>query len=120
MMNLDELPVGQGQKFEVSELPPETSAASSTSTLPLKERLKSKNPKVRFEATTDLLKEISEASSFAEYYPAVQKLLSDSHPGAQEKALDCLMILLDKKPPNVSDDELPCTCLLYTSPSPRD
>ena len=104
-MDLDELPVGKGQKFEIPELPPEA-PAETTTRLPLKERLKSKNPKIRFEAVNDLLKEIADATTFTDYYPKVQKLLSDTHPGAQEKALDCLLVLLDKCPPNTADDDL--------------
>eukprot|EP01022_Parablepharisma_sp_SALTPOND_P032949 TRINITY_DN878_c0_g1_i1.p1 TRINITY_DN878_c0_g1~~TRINITY_DN878_c0_g1_i1.p1 ORF type:complete len:2064 (+),score=290.39 TRINITY_DN878_c0_g1_i1:8288-14479(+) len=107
MMNFDEQPVGQHNKLDIPELPPE--APTESSTLPLRERLTSKNPKIRFEAACDLLKEFSEATesaAFTEHYPALAKLLSDTHPGAQEKALESLLVLLDKSPPAITDKEI--------------
>lgn len=103
-MDLDELPVGQHKK---TEFPPEFSSESPASTphFPLNERLKSKNSKMRFEVSCELLKEISEATEFNKYYSIVGKLLGVSHPGAQEKEIECLQILLDKNPPTLSDDD---------------
>jgi len=108
-MSFDDQPVGQHKKLDIPELPSDIfsneSPALSNNKGPLAERLKSKNMKCRFEAFTELAKLFSEATNsdpiFAEHYPFFQKYVADSHSGSQEKALEALIILIDKKPPPV-------------------
>eukprot|EP00826_Nyctotherus_ovalis_P031782 TRINITY_DN2552_c0_g5_i1.p1 TRINITY_DN2552_c0_g5~~TRINITY_DN2552_c0_g5_i1.p1 ORF type:complete len:557 (-),score=100.66 TRINITY_DN2552_c0_g5_i1:17-1687(-) len=100
MASFDEQPVGQPQAFDIPELLPEASAASN---LPLVERLVSKDSKVRFDAACELFDELKlglQTSVFTHgdleaYRSTIQKLLADSHPGVQEKSLECFQILLD-------------------------
>lgn len=100
MASFDEQPVGQPQAFDVPELLPEASAVSSLS---LVERLVSRDSKARFDAACELFDELRlglQTSVFTHqdleaYRSTVQKLLADSHPGVQEKALECFQVLLD-------------------------
>eukprot|EP00826_Nyctotherus_ovalis_P021120 TRINITY_DN16751_c0_g1_i2.p1 TRINITY_DN16751_c0_g1~~TRINITY_DN16751_c0_g1_i2.p1 ORF type:complete len:323 (+),score=85.47 TRINITY_DN16751_c0_g1_i2:174-1142(+) len=89
-MNLDEQAVGQHNTFEVPEHLSE--ANETTSMLPLQARIKAKNPKVRFEASCELARDAKRLNELEE--TTLIKLLADSHPGVQEKALDILSALL--------------------------
>ena len=101
MSSFDDQPVGQHQGFEIPELPPEESKEKE---IPLRERLLRKDSRIRFTASCELVEEIkikvenSELSNseLEEYQSTLQKLLEDSHPGIQEKSLDCLQVFLRK------------------------
>ena len=62
---------------------------------------------MRFEAASELLKEVTEDTTISTQYPIVCQLLSDSHPGVQEKALESLLILIPKcKIENVKEETI--------------
>ena len=108
-MSFDELPVGQQNKFNIPELPPDispqTSPAPSSNSGTLAERLKNKNIKTRLEAFTELLKLFMDAgnsdNTISEHYNKFSKYIADTHPGIQEKALESLLVLIGKSPPQI-------------------
>jgi len=101
-MDYDDKPVGQHTTLGVPEHLPESTDTNIIS-LPLDERLASKNSKTRFEAACELLKEIKEGKTNTDYTSYMHQLLLDSHPGVQEKALDILLALLELNP-LIADD----------------
>jgi len=78
----------------------EEATLTSKSSLSLLERSLSKNPKERFNAISDIVKLFSNSESdseiFTEYYEHFPRYLADSHSGAQEKAIEAFLILLNK------------------------
>jgi len=105
-MNIDDQVVGQHNKFEVPELVELNN--EMVSNIPLSERIKGKNPRIRFEAACELLKDTSKIYEFEENI--LVKLLADSHPGVQEKALDILFIFLQTNP-KIANEELITTLI---------
>lgn len=115
-MNFDDQPVGQHSKIEIPEQPPSLPSVSAAApSASISERLLSKNSKLRLEAATELLKKFSSATDsdplFTEHYPTLLHNIGDPHPGVQEKALDCLLLLLRKSPPRTDIPELLSTIL---------
>ena len=108
-MSFDDQPVGQHKKIDIPELPPDAPpqevAPAPEKVGSLTERLASKNPKIRLDAFTELLKLFTEAKEkepiFQEHYSHFIKYMSDSHPGAQEKAFEAFALLLQKCPPQI-------------------
>jgi hypothetical protein len=101
-MNFDEQPVGQHKAMEVAEHITEGEENSGKAAGPLSERVKSKNPKVRVDAMYELLDLLnsseSETEPFLTYSASFPKFLADKHPGVQEKAIDCFLVVAMKSP----------------------
>jgi len=100
MEAFNEQRVGLPQNFAVPEFLPDDAQPSH---LPLAERLSSKDSKVRFDATCELFEELKKGSETSistqkdleDYRSTLIKLLADTHPGVQEKSLDCFQILVN-------------------------
>jgi len=110
-MNIDDLPVGQHKGMDIPEfLPGEGPTADqppvSNLDIPLNDRLICKNAKQRLEAFTELMKLFTDKNfpdpELDPYIANFPKYLADSHPGAQEKALDTLLLFLTKCPPQTN------------------
>ncbi len=102
-MNIDDVPVGQHTALAVSELPPDESkpaAALEEKESPLPNRLLSKNSRQRLAAFTELLKLFADCpvDTLLDYLVSFPKYISDTHPGAQEKAVEALLLLLSRAP----------------------
>jgi len=103
-MNFDEQPVGQHKEMEVAEhiTEEEENSSKAKSVGPLSERIISKNPKVRVDAMNELLDLLNssepETEPFLTYCRSFPKFLADKHPGVQEKAIDCFLVLVGKSP----------------------
>jgi len=104
--NFDEVPVGKTGGFSLSAYPEgqegmEESNVQSQDTGPLQNRIKSKVWKVRQTAFEELAEKFREADKdddiFDEYKGELPKLLGDSNPGAQEKAIDAFKGYLEKR-----------------------
>jgi len=105
--NFDDMPIGKAaNKFTVSEYPegmvPEESQNRPTEAEqgPLSTRVKSKVFKIRQNAFTELATKFKESSPedpiFQEYASQFPIFINDSHPGAQEKALEAIKTYLEK------------------------
>ena len=102
----DDVPINTGKKFNFNEYPDgydpnsEASAAKDEETGPLAVRVKSKVWKTRNNAFEELCKKFEESSAndqiFYEYSSDLPKFIADSHPGAQEKALNTFKIYIEK------------------------
>jgi len=114
-MNIDEMPVGQHTAMEIPEYITEEKPIE-TSNLPLIDRLTSKITKLRLEAFNELYKLFTEASHsdpiFGLYSSSFSKYLSDSHPSAQERAMDCLLLLVTKSRETLPDVQSLVTVLI--------
>jgi len=91
-MDYDHQDVKQHNTLNIPKKSPE---ASNTSIFAMNEQLQSKNPKIRYEASCELLKTLKE-TEVPDSYSMIIKLLTDTHPGVQEKALDSLLLLISK------------------------
>jgi len=104
-MNFDDQPVGQRNELLISEQPSEEDPTlSPKENLPLGDRLRSKNPKTRLCAMSELLNLFtsqSDSSTFMEYYSGFPKYLADTHPGTQEKAIEAFTLLITRSSPQV-------------------
>ena len=97
MESIDDKPVGQHRELEISEHPPE--ATEPAVSLPLNEGLQSKNPRLRYEAVCEIVKKVDDPA-LPTLVPNLEemlgKLLGDSHSGVQEKALEFVLLGIDK------------------------
>jgi hypothetical protein len=100
--NIDELPIGgsSGPTQMPDEFGAESNAAAVDNKGPLEERVLSKNWSVRAAAFEELTQAFKQASSpndqiFKDHSGSWKKYLSDTNPGALEKALDALEVFID-------------------------
>lgn len=105
-MNYDEKPIGQHKEipslteYATNEEEHSTnSLKEGSSAVTLAERLASKNWKTRLDAFTELAKQFSPGSTspevFSQHINLFARYLADSHPGAQEKAMDAFSALIN-------------------------
>lgn len=133
-MNYDDKPVGQHSGIQILPDSPTDQAnlhVNNEMPLTLADKLASKNWKTRLEAFGELVHDFSTAETnaqndiFSKHIPFLGKYVGDSHPGAQEKALEILMIILSKNIPIIaphSNDMIGALidkCVSSTKPSIR-
>lgn len=97
---MDDIPIGQKAKKIVDEYEENAPSQQKQEDGPLHERLVSKAWATRAAACEELRKEFKKCTEqndpiFKEYGHMMAKIIADSHPGAQEKALEVLDVFIN-------------------------